>query len=579
MKGNQYEDKKRRTGNGTTRGKGRPDPKGKRVSRNRSKSEQMDEESGTVNTSTVNDFSWYNTLPELTSAAAQFPFSRPLGTPITHHDNGAYGEWMQYWKEGKTLNTVPGFMSIEWFPTIGKADDVNSPINVVAREIYSFVRHANSGSANYDAPDLMMYLMAMDTIYSLYTDAVRAYGLANLYTSQNRYMPKYLLKAIGWDHSSIIGNMAQFRWAINNIAYKMSSLAVPNFMSYYLRHMWLNSGVYLDKPSAKAQMYAFKQHAGYKYVQQDRTRFVAKLEYFELPSFTPDSWLTLMNDLIDPLLGSEDMGIMSGDILKAFGQDNLFSVAPIGIDYVVLPSYQPEVLGQVQNITIMGDPAEDAEINNLIQVTRDVWQLVKSETLDSYLYQNVAFHGEGADSKLKTTILSTTKLVNSDMDMPTPENVMVSTRFTNCPNAWVSTGAGDTMESWALWNGVGTTYSTEIVRGVQIIGLTAKGVPYATSYNEMGIGLLAATPMSSAVSLNKAKEFCYWTKFDYAPTIPVWVQVGNDPSGACFVDYMQDTNNYTVMNSDDLTRLHEAALMSEFYVPQIASLTRKPFKG
>lgn len=34
-----------------------------------------------------NDFSWYNTLPELTSAAARFPFSRPSGTAITFGSN------------------------------------------------------------------------------------------------------------------------------------------------------------------------------------------------------------------------------------------------------------------------------------------------------------------------------------------------------------------------------------------------------------------------------------------------------------------------------------------------------------
>lgn len=217
--------------------------------RNSSKSNDVNV-AGTIYASGGNDFSWYNTLPELTAAASNIPFSRPLGTEISYESlvnaPTKTSNILEYRGGKKTLfpqattqvaTSLPGMMFIEWYPTIGASYASNSPINMISREIYSYVRHVNSGSANYDAPDLMMYLIAMDSLYSMYNAAVRVYGLMNLYTSSNRYMPKALIEGLGWDFNSVLGNMAQFRWAINNVAYKMSSLAVPSFMSYYLRHI------------------------------------------------------------------------------------------------------------------------------------------------------------------------------------------------------------------------------------------------------------------------------------------------------------------------------------------------------
>lgn len=389
------------------------------------------------NKSTDNDASWYNTLPELVRDAAKFPFSRPLGVPFNAKSDAPVSI-----DTTLSVHSIPGIMHIKWYPTIGNSSSSNSPINIVAREVYSFVRHANSGHSNYDAPDLMMYLMAMDSLYSWYSEAVRVYGCMMLYNANNRYYPKALIEGAGWDFSNVQENMAQLRWAINQFAYKLGSLAVPANMSYFTRHIWLNSGIYLDSNSSKAQTYMFQQVAFYKYNPTVESGFKSRLRFVKRPNdkLTVKDWVTKMNEFINPILASEDFNIMSGDILRAFGQDNLFTVAPISEDYVVIPTYSQEVLSQIQNLTIMGYP--DMLKSTGAGEYANIVQRIDDSTWNPGLYQVLTFCSLEAINKPKSPLaqsqIVTTmqKLVSMMSDDPSPDEVMVATRLTNVCNTF-----------------------------------------------------------------------------------------------------------------------------------------------
>lgn len=577
-------DQKNCTSNNRTNSR-RKNGKGKRSSRNNSeRSNNNSNDSIDSGISSDNDFAWYNTIPEITRNAARFPFSRPLGTTISYGAADSKAESLIV-DGGKdfvgTPKTIPGIMAIHWTPTVGISTDPISPLNVTSREIYSFVRHANSGAANYDATDLMLYLLAMDSIYSMYTAAVRAYGLMMMYTKENRYMPSYLVNALGFDFDELKGDLAQFRWAINQIAYKISSFAVPNFMSYYLRHMWMNSGVYTDKPSAKAQMYVFVQDDVFQYDDEINSTTFAGLKSVNISHglpYTVDTWLEFMDSLINPMLASEDMGIMSGDILKAFGPQNLFTVGPIADDFVLVPSYSPEVLSQIQNLNVVGRVWNEASGEYNVSgrpsfYTASIVQSIDGTNAEGYLTYNPLFlSAESYDPQVEDdmkalSVVTLDKLITSDMDTPDEAAVMVSTRLVNTPST-VITVSHDSESVVVMAFEDTAICSTEVVTSVELVSINGSetfgsyGLLQDTATNKVGVADI--TGLVSAI-----------TKFDWNPTFPILTR--ND-TGSVFKGYFQDTNNYTLMSAADLNRLHEAAILSEFYVPQIASATRKPTK-
>lgn len=79
--------------------------------------------------------------------------------------------------QGRDTFVVPGIMTFMYAPSIGVAFSTDSAaINVAAKNIYAYVRFANSGARNYDAPNLMTYLLALDSAYQIYACGVRLYA-------------------------------------------------------------------------------------------------------------------------------------------------------------------------------------------------------------------------------------------------------------------------------------------------------------------------------------------------------------------------------------------------------------------
>lgn len=535
--------------------------------------------------STDNDASWYNTLPELVRDAAKFPFSRPLGTHYVPKSDSNVEFNLDF-----CTQSIPGIMCINWYPTIGLSTHSNSPINIVSREVYSFVRHANSGHSNYDAPDLMLYFMAMDSVYSLYSEAVRVYGTMMLYTANNRYYPKALVQCAGWDFEDVQRNLAQLRWSINQFAYKLGSLAIPANMSYFARHIWLNSGLYLDSNSTKAQTYMFKQDAFYKYNPTVGDGFKSQLVFTKRNSklMKVADWIDMMNSYVDPILASEDFNIMSGDILKAFGQDNLFTVAPIAEDYVVVPSYSAEVLSQIQNLSIMGYP--DTTVSTRPGEYANIVQRIDSSTWDPGLYQVLTFATRekinAPKSATAQSLMAATmqRLISMMSDDPSADEIMVATRLTNiCDTFGIEervNGANKYYKGVAGITGK-YTYGTEIVSSLTIATLSAGGGFERITFDEAALTCEPSSDSNLFGSITTLRDLVLLEAFDWHPTLPLIacnfnIDNKTDPR---WIGYLQETNNFTVMNIEDLTRLHETALISEFAVPQIASLSRKPFRG
>lgn len=89
----------------------------------------------------------------------------------------------------KYQGAIPTVATISFVTTIGLNDGVQineaTPINIAASNIYSYVRYTNSGARNYDKPDLMMYLLASDSLYTYVGSLIKIYSAAMTYSSMN----------------------------------------------------------------------------------------------------------------------------------------------------------------------------------------------------------------------------------------------------------------------------------------------------------------------------------------------------------------------------------------------------------
>lgn len=512
---------------GKSRGKNR---NGKGNFRERySKDQRRDIEIADTARKAENDPSWYAQNPQLVKDSASYPFAIPVGAPFIMNDDAAN-------TTGLDAVTVPGVMVLAFAPTVGVSTDLTSAINVAAVNIYTFVRHQNSGHSNYDPADLMLYLVAMDSLYMFHSMARRVYGVARDYTPYNRYYPATILNAMGMDPDDVYANMAQLRYAVNMMADKLSHLCVPAGMDFFTRHRWMCEGLYTDTASVKAQTYAFQPHMFWQYDNTATTGTNLKTLPWSLSGLhTVAQLVSTFNTLYNAVMGDEDVGIMSGDILKAYGQGNLLKVADIAEDYRVLPMYSLEVLSQIQN---------SMAFNN---VDYSKWAVTQDPSVNNGAI--IASYGmSAAPSPLWTDIMSGRTMLTMYKDDVTPDDMMVATRLRAIVDA---SGSAPSMKSCG----------SEIVTGYRV-AMNTHGNPAIWDT------IINVLPNPSVTSIPFGEQVAAMSQFDYHPVMYMG-HAGTSEGSYVFDGFLSDINNYTLVTGDDILRMHEVALLSEFWTPGI----------
>lgn len=459
---------------------------------------------------TGNDPAWYTMNGQLAKDVGSLFFSESL-VPGTL-------------KVGNKNVITPGVMVAEVLPTYGVANSSSSALNVAAGSIYSYIRHENSGHANYDSPDLMLYLMAMDNIYMAWINYVRAYGVARAYNYQNRYYPNRILDSMGFKSKDVLRNMSAMRANINALSRKMCSLAVPAIMPLFKRHLWLFKNVFLDRQIGKAQSMFLRPAGFYKY---NETQGPGKLDFIYYgsdydgtdvtDSYSVDSYYDLVNDMIDKVWQSEDCRIMSGDILKAYGANNLITMAEIGEDFTIIPTYDETFTMQFHNAEALGC---GLKFYPSIAQSADVSRIQA-----------------GVVAKITNPKFDNQHLINIGHDKVSVEDVFESTRF------MFSCSIAETA------NNDGTTDVTITNCGSEVI--TNYVIPYEVAGSNHAFKIGTYVP-----DMSDLDKVALLTAFDWHPR----VYVGNGLM-------IGDLDNYTIEGMDTLNRINDVAVMSEFNIP------------
>nr|AVD54030.1 capsid [Macaque picobirnavirus 4] len=305
-------------------------------------------------TQAKNDLKWYG-KGTLLKDAASFSFPTASGRKHTVID---LQPGITVSADFQRYQVYPGIMELDMINLPGSIGSWHDPVNVMIRKIYSFIRHQNSGSKNYDAADLGVYFQVYDNAVSFYAYMVRLYGTLRSLIVQNSYTPQDLVTVMGADYTDLVANMAAFRAYINTYAVRLAALKVPSNLHFIERHMWLYSNIFADAPTPKAQMYIIKPAAFWEYTvgsTPETTKF-ALTEVVPACAdgsrYTYERLRVTGDRFLNSVLNNEDFNIMSGDIIKAYG-DQVFTVNMINEDYLVTPVYEPEVLFQLHNATLL----------------------------------------------------------------------------------------------------------------------------------------------------------------------------------------------------------------------------------
>lgn len=497
------------------------------------------ESSDSIKDQKFNDASWYVANGQLLKDFASLSFNNALGAKSVVRFNPYDGEY----EAADYTYTAPGIMSIYTAPAFGISTDGSSALNLAAKNFYTWIRHQNSGHANYDSPDLMLYFGALDSIYSLLSSMIRAYGTMRAFSQINRYVGDALLRAQGYNPQDLRANMSDFRGYINMVITKVSAFCAPVTMAMFKRHFWMYSGVYRDEDVVKSQAYMYVPGTLWKYNELEGAgRLDPVLAFCSMGSTLYSSNKTfaqvrgLMDDLLGALVASEDINIMSGDILKAYGKENLWTLSMIPEDYVVFPVYSEEVLDQIHNTTFAGViPVATLDLTTDPTLSLDRLGVIQDpEVGDGSLYFAPQFKN--------CANLSYDAVVDMHKEDPTPEDVIVSTR-----NILVgkTNSITDSSNSITTLTGCGSDICFyAIVWTMNSLGNGLDATNIFTNQNGYSTGILT--------KLSTFNKYPRMLTLDQATKT---------------VGIMGELDNYTVVSHDDIQRMHDTAVLSLLGVP------------
>lgn len=469
-----------------------------------------------------NDIAWYSRNPQLIKDTANLSYGHVLG--LSYNSNA----------EGTGKYTIPGIAVLDCYPTIGVSESLSSAVNQCSRLIYSFIRHKNSGSRNYEAPDYMTYILAVDSAIAFYHEMARLYGLTRVYNVSNRYIAKPLIRALGYDYDDITSHLADFRAYINTFAVKLNSLAVPKQFYLFDRHAFITNNVWKDSADDKAQLYAMRFTHYYKW---DGTQFDTGSALIPT-AYIAATFLQIKafgDSLLEALLANEDIGLMSGDTLKAFGENGCHSISGISEDYACIPKYDEMVLAQIHNANIMPRLIIASEAGPNLASSGVIFQDTDGNIISKLFCEEI----EGTNSRPSL-------LLDCGFNSPTPEYNMEATRLKACFSAIEEVDGLDVMKI--------SQCGTEIVQGFKVLAnpedsepIPVAGFIAPTSTDELALSTVLVTVFDWA-------PIRYW----YGdPVTQIWYPIG-------------ELFNYTILSLDNLAAMHECALLSLLEVPGMA---------
>lgn len=490
--------------------------------------------------------SWYSRNPALLAAAASvsFPY-RP----------GMFVDWANPSKEGFNVmrQAIPGIAVLEWVPTFGRSQNATDPASVVGKEMFAKVREKFSGSIDADAPDFVIYVGALDSIFSYIASLKRIYRILGAYTSENHYLPDAMMRALGFSEKAILNLMQhriQLYEIINELVFMTRKFNVPAVFDYINRHYWLNDNVYMDADSINSQFYMFCCMGYYQYTLLNTPDNVQagglSMVYPTYPNTDVVEYLfTFGRNLINALAGSDDAYIISGYLMRAYEGTPVFTVDELPQEDKLIPHYDPEVLMQIENAVPV--PYEWFGTSSG-SFANDVTQDPKTNAVlcDPTISVNVPSYATGFT-------FNESPYLSIRSDAPSAADVTIATRL--------KMGILSETLDGTKWTGV-INCASEVLIEIDFWNYRRQdnGTVYLSNFKLVGRNVLTSTPSSLALV---GPGICAIQSYDWHPIIPLYISPNTD-SGTIYAMLMGDVHNLTLLPESELQQINRVCLYSEF---------------
>lgn len=309
-----------------------------------------------------NDVAWYLSNPALAKAVGSFSMNDPLGT-VYHDDTRVlFTKGARRYLVGNGTDikyAVPGIAAVHFTPTLPVGPKTGSTfINQLAMKIYIFVRHQNSGHANYEFADLMQALYSVISINGIYGTLTRLYGTMLKYSVLNKYKAEALVKAQGFDYKDIAKQMPDLYAVIERLRCAFDSYPIPKKLPIADRQLWMTANVFKDTDDEKSPLWLFVQDNYFGVPDIDGKQDAFSTPWTQSNGSGEDGRANFqdISDLVDALVtgmqSDEDYGIIFGDILKAYGRENCATLFQIPDTYEVTEILDPNANLQLRNATL-----------------------------------------------------------------------------------------------------------------------------------------------------------------------------------------------------------------------------------
>lgn len=507
----------------------------------------------------INNPAWYSESPQLLVDTASIPSAWITGLPLhlttNNVDNG-----------NVIFDAVqPGIMAFALHQRPCLNDDVDSPFNVMCTQLTAYARSINSGAKNWDAPDLGIYICAVANLYAMVSWAQRIYGTAKLFAVTNRYYPKDLLAVQKVDYENIVEHLSDFRAELNMLIAKVSSIPMPVTIPMAEKWAWSYKYYYSDSDNPKDQMYFYFPANYYTFAYDSES--AGKLVDHPLAdaisgdNITYDEICAIIDEQVTAILEDQDMAIIGGDLISAFGATK-WSFSEIPENYTVVPVHEPEVLWQMRNIQTpvhfsVHDIVQNENKTALIQATDNTIQRfveVSNTTstvnvdLNDYLryYRDSQFY------------------MASDSDAIAPIEYVTNTRQTTVLDDY-TVGDSEINCKWVT----GTTVVTGIRVCLREVA-PVTGVVTSNMYDFSTKLLLVHNAVNAPYQFIKTMAWFLQImpalmKFKFCPSLSLIYFVGGG-SGVKFQNSPLPTGevkNYSLINKNILINMHRTCAMSE----------------
>lgn len=534
----------------------------------------------------TNDPAWYAKDPQLLIDAGSIPFSDPFGSEIKHFTGEIAVDGVPTIPDATIGDAQAGVLSIRVKPSFGFGKTMNDPLNVAAHMLYTNVRYMNSGRKNYDQADLMMYVGAVADMYSFIYWAKRIYACAFIASQRNKYVGQLLNVQVGTNAHEYVENLAQFRAWLNMFIAKVSTLVIPDNIEMFKRRAFIYSSIYTESEigNIKDQLYMFNPRAFFSFELDSKGKgcLVPNPVGNNLPY---NDFVRIGNKMLENVIGDEDFGIMSGDLMRAF-QGNLIGLTSQEAEGTIAPIYDPYVLHQIKNATILNGIVIS---KNTILESGGARTLSAKDATDNMVYtiplsltdpsqtQVVPFGGLYQDGygnlryEERAIVTSTTDgiaksvdyianasskrnvIISVDTPVVDPALIVEATRLITIVDKNQSTSSGNVRFATV-------TPNAEVVCDVELY-LFRSDYPNPLKWRQE----MRTTNYSKLIDGARSE----YAEARYAPLLHI---LNDDGTTVKEIACVSDLLNYTVQSQDVVKRLNDVSMLSLLSVPGVSKL-------